>query len=69
MGKYLRLANLIVSLSILLTACAPAAVPSEAPQEAGSLRCGFYRPCQAGRHGREPGTDRGQGLLFCGPHQ
>ena len=34
MGKYLRLANLIVILSILLTACAPAAVPSEAPQEA-----------------------------------
>ena len=36
MGKYLKLANLIVVLSILLTACAPAAVPSEAPQEAAA---------------------------------
>ena len=36
MGKYLKLASLIVILSILLTACAPAAVPSEAPQEAAA---------------------------------
>ncbi|MYH63459.1 MAG: hypothetical protein F4148_17485, partial [Caldilineaceae bacterium SB0675_bin_29] len=36
MEKYLRFASLLVILSFLLTACAPAAVPAEAPQEADS---------------------------------
>ena len=67
MGKYLRLANLIVILSILLTACAPAAVPAAAPQEAPASDSASTGPAKPADMAAEPGTDNGQGLLFFGP--